>query len=538
MPKRILIVTTSSSMFEGPNPRPTGVWLSEFTEPWMEFHRGGAGMIVASPLGGPMPVDPRSVPAPEQENDWQPAITAAASTVKLEDVSSDGFDAIFLPGGHGPMFDLPENLHLARLLEAFFSEGKIIAAVCHGPAGLVSARRPSGDPLVKDVTLTSYTYSEEVAAKLDNEVPFILEQRLKELGANFIARENKADHVERDVQFITGQNPNSSVSVARCVMAALNRNFPPVLNVIASEPARATIVAEFPVNTFIENIAINNSGEIFVTSMEAGEIYRVNAGEPVAVTDAEKVTEVAKVAEVEKAAGLAFDAAGNLLIGSSIGSSAPGIYRLSPTGAEMLVPIPDAAFLNGLTHLTGSRYLVADANRGLIVEVDLDVLSYSVWLKHPSLATNADPFHPLPQYFPGVNGLKLFGEYVYASSTQQQKLVRIPLNPDFTAGQPEIWMTGINLDDFAFDTSGNLYGTTHVYNSVVRIDPQRRITVLAGLEQGVAGSTAAAFGRTDTDRTALYVTTNGGMSLPPAEGVQPGRVVRLEIGIPGYMPET
>ncbi|MBV8707299.1 MAG: DJ-1/PfpI family protein [Acidobacteriaceae bacterium] len=522
MAKRILVVTTSNSNFEGPTPHPTGVWLSEFTEPYMEFHKAGVEMVVASPHGGQMPVAPRSLPTPDQEKEWQSAMTAAAKTVKLADVSSDNFDAIFLPGGHGPMFDLPDDFHLARLLESFFAEGKIIAAVCHGPVGLVGAKRPNGDPLVKGVTLTSYTYSEEVAAKLDKEVPFILEHRLRELGANFIARENKADHVERDLQFITGQNPNSSVSIARSLVAALNKSFQPVLNVVATDIVPTKTVAEFPVNTFIENIAISEAGQIFVSSLEEGRVYQIGSGAPVLV------------AQVEKAAGLAFDPRGKLLVGSSVGSKTPGIFRLDGGKASMAVPMPEAIFLNGLTHLSGSHNLVADAYRGLIWEVNVNASSCQVWIKHPALATNADPFHPVPQYFPGVNGIKLFGGYVYASSTQQQKLVRIPLHSDFSAGKLEVWMTNINVDDFAFDERGNIFGTTHVYNSVVRIDPERRITIVAGINEGMAGSTAVAFGRTSNDRTFLYVTTNGGMSLPPDGGVQPGRVVQLDVGVAGY----
>lgn len=522
MKQKILVVTTSNSMFEGPTPRPTGVWLSEFTEPYMEFHLAGVEMVVASPLGGPMPIDPRSRPASKQEQQWQPALMAAADTKKLADVTSDGFDAIFLPGGHGPMFDLPKNTRLADLLGKFYSEGKIIAAVCHGPAGLLGAKRPDGEPLVKGVTLTAYTYAEEVAAKLDTEVPFILEKRLRELGANFIARENKADHVERDIQFITGQNPTSGVSIARSVLAALHHSFQPLLNVVAAGRKPAKTYVEFPVNTFLENIAVSPAGEVFVSSLEEGKVYRIESNTATAV------------AEVEKAAGLAFEPWGRLLIGSSVGSKNPGIFRLEEDSAKLIVPMPGATFLNGLTHLTGTRYLVADSYRGLIWEVDTDARSYRIWMEHALLATNADPFHPVPQYFPGVNGIKLFGGYVYASSTQQQKLVRVPLNNDFSAGEPEVWMTNLNLNDFAFDRQGNIFGTTHVYNNLVRIDAQRRITVLAGLEEGLAGSTAAAFGRTDADRTSLYVTTNGGMSLAPEGGVQPGRVVRIETGEPGY----
>jgi sugar lactone lactonase YvrE len=98
-------------------------------------------------------------------------------------------------------------------------------------------------------------------------------------------------------------------------------------------------------------------------------------------------------------------------------------------------------------------------------------------------------------------------------------------------------MTLINIDDFAVDTEGNLYGATHVYNSVVRITPDRKITVIAGLEEGMAGSTATAFGKSSVGRNSLYVTTNGGMSSPPPGGIQPGRVVRIDVGKPGYFQE-
>ncbi|MBV8866298.1 MAG: DJ-1/PfpI family protein [Acidobacteriaceae bacterium] len=523
MAKRILVVTTSNSRFEGPNPHPTGVWLSEFTEPYMEFHKAGIEMLVASPKGGVMPIDPRSRPTSAQELEWQPAMEAASNTLPLAEVNSRGFDAIFLPGGHGPMFDLPDNPHLAILLQDFFREGKIISAVCHGPVGLVGARRPNGDALVKGVTLTSYTYSEEVAANLDKEVPFILEHKLRELGANFIARESKADHVERDVQFITGQNPNSSISIARSAIAALNKRFQPVLNVVGTEVKKADTVAEFPVTTFIENIAISHAGEIYVSSLDEGKVYRIGSGMRT------------PIAQVERAAGLAFDPDGQLLIASSVGSKTTGVFRVEQGAAKLVVPMPDAVFLNGLTHLAGARYLAADSYRGLIWEIDVAANSYRVWIEHPALATNADPFHPVPQHFPGVNGIKLFGNHVYASSTQQQKLVRTALSDCYSAGPLEVWMTNINLDDFAFDEKGNLYGTTHIYNNLVRIDPQRRITILAGPEAGLAGSTAVAFGRTNPDATAVYVTTNGGMSLPLDGSVQPGRVVRVEVGARGYI---
>ena len=518
---RILVVTTSNALFDGPNPHPTGVWLSEFTEPYMHFHENGVEMTVASPKGGQMPIDPRTMPNEEQKVAWRPALEAAENTVTFDGLDAADYDAIFFPGGHGPMFDLPEDSNMQRLLESFHTQGKLISAVCHGPAGLVGAKRKDGTPLVQGVTLTSYTYAEEVAAKLDKEVPFILEQRLRDLGANFIAREVKADHIERDGQFITGQNPASSVSLAQAVIAALKKQFSPMPNVVDSQLLPASSLIEFPAGTFLENIAVSGSGEIFVSSLEEGKVYRVDPKGHATV-----------YATVERAAGLAFDASGNLIVGSSIGSSKPGIYRVAGGNVELIVSMQEAVFLNGLVHLTGNRFLVADSYRALIWQVDLEAKSASIWLEHPALAHAADPFHPVPE-FPGVNGLRIYKDTLYASSTEQQKLLRIPLKADFTAGQPEVFMTAVNLDDFAFDMAGNLYGTTHVYNSVVKITPERVVSMIAGLEQGVAGSTSAAFGRSETDRTTLYVTTNGGMSAPPEGGVQPGRVVRIETGVAG-----
>jgi putative intracellular protease/amidase len=520
---KILVVTTSNARF-GAEGHPTGVWLDEFTVPYMEFLAGGAEMTVASPQGGAMPIDPRTLPNEEQKIAWAPALAAAANTLPLSGIRSGGFDAIFLPGGHGPMFDLPENADLQRLLTEFHSAGKIIAAVCHGPCGLVNARRADGEFLVKGVTLTSYTYSEEVGAKLDKSVPFILEERLKERGANFIARENRANHVERDGQFVTGQNPFSSEAVAQAVMAALSHRFPPMLNLGPDEIAPVTTVAEFPAPSFIENIAISPDGAIYVSSLEEGVVYRVSAGS--------KPRAFSKLPVVAGLSWLEGEMDDTLIAGSN-GSTAPGLYRLHEVAEpELVVSIPEAKLLNGLLHLEGSRYLVADSYASCIWEADIATGAAKIWLRHPYLAHAADPFHPVPQ-FPGVNGLKRFGDTLYASSTEQQKLVAIPLLPDLSAGEPRVFMTLINIDDFAFDVEGNLYGTTHIYNSVVRVTPDRRITTIAGLAQGMAGSTAVAFGRASGDRTGLYVTTNGGMSSPPPGGVQPGRVLRIEVGKEG-----
>ncbi|BAC91750.1 DJ-1/PfpI family protein [Gloeobacter violaceus] len=523
MMKTILMVTSSHDRFEGPDPRPTGVWLEEFAVPYMELLARKIGITVASPRGGAMPVDPRSNPTPEQQQQWQAAIEASRATLPLAGMASENFDAIFLPGGHGPMFDLPDNPDLARLLTEFYKAGKIIAAICHGPAGLVGARRPDGAPLVAGVTLTSYTASEEVAAELDKEVPFILEDRLRALGAHFIARENKADHIERDGQFITGQNPNSSTSIARAIVAALDKALQPEFAAVPRQIAAAQEIATFPVPTFLENIVIGEGGDLFVTSYDDGRLFRISPQ-----------GDIAELARLDgNAAGIGFAADGSLLVAGSAGKTQT-LYRVGLDGTvECWIEMQEAVFLNGLTHLVGERYLVADSYKSAIWEVDLAARTAALWLSHERLAHAKDPFHPVPM-FPGANGLKIHDDTLYVSSTQQQMLLRVPLGVDYSPGELEVFMTNLNLDDFAFDIEGNIFGTTHVYSSVVRISPDRRVSVVAEAEQGLTGSTAVAFGRTVEDHRSLYVTTNGGVSFLSADAVQPGRIVRLDVGIAGY----
>lgn len=517
---KVLIVTTSHDRFEGANPHPTGVWMEEFALPYLELANNGIEIAIASPKGGAMPIDPRSLPTPEQAKVWQSAIAASKQTTKLSEVTSTEFDAIFLPGGHGPMFDLPDNADLQRLLREFHDGGKIIAAVCHGSAGLVGATLSDGTPLVKGKVITAYTYLEEVAAKLDKEVPFILEQRLRELGAIFVVGENKADHIERDGKLISGQNPNSSASIAHAIVTALNGQLPAIFNRTPEAIAPTQVLAEFPAHTFLENIAIDPQGTIFVTSYEEGKIYRINPS-----------GECKEFASINgNVAGVVVDRMGNLLVAAVINSQGSAILQIDSMGVvETLITLPDAMFLNGMIHLEGDRYLVADSYKGAIWEVDAISKTARIWIQDNLLTRSA-----LNNPFPAVNGIKIYNNSLFASNTQRQLLIRIPLVENSTPGVPEVFLTNVNIDDFAFDVRGNLYGTTHIYNSVIKISPDKKIVTIAKAEQGMTGSTALAFGRGEISRTSIYVTTNGGMSLPLPTGLEPAKVVCLGVGIEGF----
>ncbi len=303
-------------------------------------------------------------------------------------------------------------------------------------------------------------------------------------------------------------------------LPAIFANTPTVL-----VPARQ--IAEFPANTFLESIAIGVDNTIFFTSHLDGKVYRLGADS----------VPMLHATIAGKATGLALTPDGNLLLSAWDAQNVPTVFIISPQGdVETLVTMPDAQFLNGLTALkttslastVGDRYLIADSYRGAIWELDVAERSVRVWLEHPELARSSPD-----KEFPAVNGLKLYGDSLYASNTEKMQLVKIPIQADGQPGEPEIFLRAVNLDDFAFDQEGNLYGTTHIYNSVVKIAPDGTMTTIAEAEQGMAGSTAVAFGTSEDDRTGLYVVTNGGMSYPLPTGLQPAKVVQLEVGTAG-----
>lgn len=225
---RILMIATSADKMT-PGTEPTGVWLEELTTPYYAFRDAGADVTLASIAGGAIPIDQRSV-NPDGENDESVERYLNDETLKADvqktpafsSLDTAKFDAVFLPGGHGTMFDYPLSDGLARLVERFDAAGKIVAAVCHGPAGLVSAKKADGTPLVAGRRVSAFTDSEERAVGLEEAVPFLLESRLKELGALHEGGPDFKPYAVRDGNLVTGQNPASATQTAALVMEALN----------------------------------------------------------------------------------------------------------------------------------------------------------------------------------------------------------------------------------------------------------------------------------------------------------------------------
>src|ERR1700743_2440982 len=211
---KILMVLTSHDQL-GNTGRKTGFWLEEFAAPYFVFRDAGVQLTLATPKGGPPPVDPKSdlpenqTPAMARFKQDEIAKTALAHTVKLEDMKAADFDTVFYVGGHGPMWDLAESPVSIALLESFYNAGKPIALVCHSP-GVLRHVTYKGEPLVKGKHVTGFTNGEEEAVQLTKSVPFLVEDELKRLGATFEKLPKWQPLAVTDGRLITGQNPASS----------------------------------------------------------------------------------------------------------------------------------------------------------------------------------------------------------------------------------------------------------------------------------------------------------------------------------------
>ena len=224
----ILMVLTSHSDL-GDTGKKTGFWIEEFAAPYYLFKDSGAQITIVSPKGGQPPIDPKSdepesqTPATKRFKADEELQKILSQTHKLAEVSQDGFDAIFYPGGHGPLWDLTNDNDSIKLIEAFWKNKKPVVAVCHAPAVLLNVKDENDDALVKDKNVTGFTNSEEEAVQLTDVVPFLLEDELKNKGGIYSKKEDWASYVVKDGLLITGQNPGSSEAAAEELLKLLKK---------------------------------------------------------------------------------------------------------------------------------------------------------------------------------------------------------------------------------------------------------------------------------------------------------------------------
>jgi len=222
----VLIVLTSHDQL-GDTGHKTGFWLEEFAAPYYELKDAGARVTLVSPAGGQPPLDPKS-DAPESQTaatkrfkSDPEAQAALANTGRLADAKASDFDAVFYPGGHGPLWDLAEDKASIALIEAMSSAGKPIAAVCHAPGVFRHVSGTDGKPLVSGKRVTGFTNTEEEAVGLTKVVPFLVENMLKERGGRYEKGADWAPFVISDGRLITGQNPASSEAAAKALLKML-----------------------------------------------------------------------------------------------------------------------------------------------------------------------------------------------------------------------------------------------------------------------------------------------------------------------------
>lgn len=223
---KVLMVMTSHARL-GDTGNETGFWLEEFAAPYYVFKDAGADVTLASPKGGQPPLDPSSDTEDAQTEATRrfkrddSAQEDLATSQKLSELTADGFDAIFYPGGHGPLWDLAEDTDSKRLIEAFIAADRPVGAVCHAPAVFRHTVGSDGKPLVSGRRVTGFTNGEEEAAGLTQVVPFLVEDMLKAAGGHYEKGPDWSSFVLRDGKLVTGQNPASSAEAAEQVLALL-----------------------------------------------------------------------------------------------------------------------------------------------------------------------------------------------------------------------------------------------------------------------------------------------------------------------------
>lgn len=224
MKKKILFVVTSHDK-KGATNEPTGYYLSEVTHPWEILQEAGYEIDFVSPKGGKAPVDGFDLTDSVNKRFWEDESyhNKIENTLKPSQVNPADYAAIYFAGGHGAVWDLPDNGEIAIIAAKIYENKGIVSAVCHGPAGIVNIKLSNGKYLVEGKKVNAFTNEEEIAVGLEKIVPFLLEDKLKERGAKFEKSGLWQSHVVNDQRLITGQNPQSAVAVGKAIAAELER---------------------------------------------------------------------------------------------------------------------------------------------------------------------------------------------------------------------------------------------------------------------------------------------------------------------------
>ncbi len=313
----------------------------------------------------------------------------------------------------------------------------------------------------------------------------------------------------------------------RLIMAALAAIAAPDLAAVRAQDlpqppvarVEARRLAMFETGSFLESIVVSRDGRLLIADHHARTILQMMPdGRP----------EVMARLDFE-IRGLGLDLDDTLYATGKAASGTETLFKIDRAGkAVPIVSLPDARFLNGLALLRPGVLLAADSFSDTIWRIDVRAATAAPWLRDERLSPN-----PQAPRIPGANGIKLHGGAAYVSNSGRATVLRVPIDADGKAGAPVPYAEGIVIDDFAFSAGGDLYGTTHIFNSVVVIRRDGTRSTIAIAADGVTGSTALAFGTRPSDRDTLYVVGDGGVFAPPAGGVVPAELVALKVGATG-----
>jgi len=296
--------------------------------------------------------------------------------------------------------------------------------------------------------------------------------------------------------------------------SVLSQALPPIFGSTPRRVLKSKVLVSFPKNTWLENLVMGDDGELYVTDYPEGKVFKVSRSGTAGVY----ATIKGKIAGIARYHKNEF-----LVVGWDDGGK-PALFRIDAKGnVSLLVHIQNGMFPNGILYFSWNKYLITDSFAGCIWLYDAADNSISTWLKSQLLERSSEK-----SQYPAANGLKIYKDQLYISNTEKQTLVKLPLQGE-KPGTPELYLDKVNIDDFTFDEAGNIYAATNVYNYVIKITPEKKITIVAGLQEGVAGCTAIVSATNPSGDPVLYISTNGGMAIPSPAGVEEGKIVELSL---------
>ena len=293
-----------------------------------------------------------------------------------------------------------------------------------------------------------------------------------------------------------------------------SQNLPDIFGSTPKQLLASKVIAKYPKNTWLENLVVGQNNTLYVTNYPEGKVFKIlpsGKSNLYATIDG-------------KIAGIALFHKSQFLVTGWDKEGKPSIFKIdSKREVTKLLNIDGGMFPNGILHFYGDKYLIADSYAGCIWLYDAALNKVMVWVKNELLERSSAKAE-----FPAANGLKIYNGSLYVSNTEKQTLIKIPLKK-LKPGLPSVFLDKVNIDDFAFDNSGNIYAATNVYNNVIKITPEKEITVVADLSSGAAGSTAVVFTKDSLGKDIMFVSTSGGMGIPPPTGVEEGKIIELFI---------